>query len=291
MSGARYIFGKNAVKALLDSQPEKVFKLFVAEGFKPDNRMQSIQETARGRGIPIQIVPRTRLDQMLRDTSPPRDSNPPKDAAPPTDAVQGAVQADREPLVHQGIVASVAPRALLTLPTLLAACKTRIAAGETPRLLLLDSITDARNFGAILRVADAAGVEGVIITKHHSAGFGPGVSKTASGAEETVPVAVVANLSQAIRDLKTAGFWIAGAAHTPEATPYYRQDYAMPIALVMGSEDKGLARLVREHCDFLVQIPMLGTVESLNVATATAVLLFEMIRPVAKKAKPEKADS
>jgi 23S rRNA (guanosine2251-2'-O)-methyltransferase len=125
---------------------------------------------------------------------------------------------------------------------------------------------------------DASGIDGVIVPKHHSAGFGPAVSKTASGAEETVNVATVSNLNQAIQQLKDAGFWIAGAANDPKAVDYHKQDYNMPVALVMGSEDKGLASLVSKNCDFLVKIPMYGTVDSLNVAAATAVLLFEMVK-------------
>lgn len=248
------------MKALLDTQPEKVFKVFLSDSLRPDKRVQAIQDAARGRGIPVQQVPRQKLDQMLKAQEP----------------AEG--QDDSESAVHQGVVASVAPRALMSLHELIKGCKEKIAQGQHPRLLMLDGVTDPRNFGAMLRVADAAGVEGVIVTKHHSAGFGPGVSKTASGAEETVNVAVVANLNNAIRDLKEANFWIAGAAHDPKAVDYFKQDYKMPVVLVMGSEDKGLSDLVRKNCDFLVRIPMHGTVESLNVATATAVLLFEMIR-------------
>jgi 23S rRNA (guanosine2251-2'-O)-methyltransferase len=272
MAGSRYIYGKNSVKALLDTHPEKVFKIFLAEGLKPDKRLQSIQENTRNHGIPVQMVPRPKLDQMLRsqEDNQPTKPRPEQDSEPDT-----AYDAP----IHQGVVASVAPKALLELSVLIKQCKAKIEQGQHPRLLLLDSITDPRNFGAILRVADAAGVSGVVIPKHHSAGFGPAVTKTASGAEETVDIAVVANLNNAIRDLKEAGFWIAGAANDPGAVDYHKQDYKMPIALVMGSEDKGLASLIRKNCDFLLEIPMHGTVESLNVATATAVLLFEMVKP------------
>jgi 23S rRNA (guanosine2251-2'-O)-methyltransferase len=265
-SGSRYIYGKNSVKALLETHPDRVFKIFLAENLKPDKRIQAIQETARNSRIPVQVVPRQKLDQMLS-------ANEPK-----ADAGQNMMEGD-ESSSHQGVVASVAPKALLDLPTLLKQCREKIQTGVHPRLLLLDGVTDPRNFGAILRVADAAGIDGVIIPKHHSAGFGPTVSKTASGAEEAVNVAVVSNLNQAMQQLKDAGFWIAGAANEGGAVDYYRQDYKMPVALVMGSEGKGLASLVRKNCDFLIKIPMHGTVDSLNVATATAVLLFEIVKP------------
>jgi 23S rRNA (guanosine2251-2'-O)-methyltransferase len=277
MAGSRYIYGKNSVKALLETHPEKVFKIFLAEGLKPDKRLQAIHENAHQHRIPLQVVPRPKLDQMLRNQE--EQNRAALSQTQADDPNVGGPEGDTgEGPIHQGVVASVAPKALLDLPTLIKQCREKIEAGQHPRLLLLDGITDPRNFGAILRVADAAGVQGVVVPKHHSAGFGPGVTKTASGAEETVNVAVVANLNNAIRDLKEAGFWIAGAAHDPPAVDYRKQDYKMPVALVMGSEDKGIASLIRKNCDFLLQIPMHGTVESLNVATATAVLLFEMVK-------------
>lgn len=260
--GSRYVYGKNSVKALLDTHPDKVFKIFIAENLKPDKRLQAIQETARNFRIPVQTVPRLKLDQMLRAQ---------EDNGPSTES-------EGEQYTHQGIMASVAPKSLLNLPELLKQCKEKISDGKHPRLLLLDGVTDPRNFGAILRVADAAGIDGVVIPKRDSAGFGPAVSKTASGAEETVNIAVVSNLNQAIQQLKDGGFWIAGAANDAKAVNYYQQDYKMPMALVMGSEGKGLADLARKNCDFLIKIPMHGTVDSLNVATATAVLLFEMVK-------------
>ncbi len=271
--GSRYIYGKNSVKALLDSHPDRVFKILIADNLKPDKRIQAIHEIARNHRIPVQQVPRVKLDQMLRSQEDQRqkDQKPGEQSPEVTDHTEHAN--------HQGVIASVAPKALLELPALIRQCEAKMKAGQHPRLLLLDGITDPRNFGAILRVADAAGLDGVVIPKHHSAGFGPAVSKTASGAEEVVNIAVVANLNNAIRDLKKANFWIAGAAYDPKAVDYHKQDYQMPLALVMGSEDKGLADLVRKNCDFLVKIPMHGTVESLNVASATAVLLFEIIKP------------
>ncbi len=265
MSGARYVYGKNSVKALLDNSPDKVFKIFIAEGLKPDKRVQAIQDTAREVKIPVQIVPRQKLDQMLRTQE-------------EAQASANQDKADTEQVTHQGIVASVAPKTLLNLPALLKICEAKKATGAFPRLLMLDGVTDPRNFGAILRVADASGIDGVIIPKLHSAGFGPAVTKTASGAEETVNIAVVSNLNQAIQQVKDAGFWVAGAAMDAKAVEYYKQDYKMPMLLVMGSEGQGLASLVRKNCDFLLKIPMYGTVDSLNVATATAVLLFEMVK-------------
>jgi len=275
-SGARYVFGKNSVKALIETHPERVFKIFIAEFLKPDKRIQAIRDIASERGISVQVVPRAKLDQMLHQQAP-----SPKAQVTTVNALgeKTKVQAlDEDSMNHQGIVASVAPKALLDLSALLKICDGKKAEGKHPRLLVLDGVTDARNFGAILRVADATGIEGIVIPKHHSAGFGPGVSKTASGAEETVNVAVVSNLNQAIAKLKDAGFWIAGAANEERAVAYYKQDFQMPVALVMGSEGEGLSSLVQKNCDFLIKIPMHGTVDSLNVAAATAVLLFEIVK-------------
>lgn len=266
---ARYIYGKNSVKALLETTPDKVFKIFLAEGLKPDKRLQAIQEMAWERRIPVQITPRPKLDQMLRV----------REESRPSAGSDAPSEESGQPASHQGVVASVAPRTLLDLSALIGLCEEkRRATGLDPRVLLLDGVTDPRNFGAILRVADAAGLDGVIIPRHHSAGFSPAVSKTASGAEETVNVATVGNVTQAIQRLKEAGFWIIGSANVETATPYYQQDYKMPLALVVGSEDEGLSRLVQKNCDLLVKIPMRGTVDSLNVAAATAVLLFEIVR-------------
>ncbi len=281
MAGSRYIYGKNSVKALMETRPANVFKIFLAENLKPDKRVQVIMDTAKAQKIPVQSVPRNKLDQMLRSQEETRVAGrPPDPRLPDTNRYNNVGTGDdgNDQPNHQGVVASVAPKALMELGALIKLSKEAIAAGEFPRVLLLDGVTDPRNFGAILRVADAAGVKGVIIPKTNSAGFGPAVTKTASGAEETVNICVVANLNNTIRELKDAGFWIAGAAHDPGAVDYYKQDYKMPVALIMGSEDKGLAPLVSKNCDFLIKIPMLGTVESLNVATATAVLMFEMCK-------------
>lgn len=281
-SGARYVYGKNSVKAMVEAHPKRVFKLFIAEFLKPDKRIQAIREVANEHGIPVLMVPRQKLDHMLSHQlghQQNQAANQPAVVSVNAIGERTVVQAnDEDSITHQGIVASVAPKALLELSALLKICEAKKAGGKHPRLLILDGVTDSRNFGAILRVADAAGIDGIVIPKHHSAGFGPGVSKTASGAEEIVNIAVVSNLNQAMAKIKDAGFWIAGAANDSKAVDYFKQDYQMPIALVMGSEGEGIAALVQKNCDFLVKIPMHGTVDSLNVAAATAVLLFEIVK-------------
>ncbi|MGE5681069.1 MAG: 23S rRNA (guanosine(2251)-2'-O)-methyltransferase RlmB [Bacillota bacterium] len=146
-----------------------------------------------------------------------------------------------------------------------------------PLLLALDSIQDPHNLGAILRSAECSGVDGVILTKHNSASVTETVVKTSAGASEHIPIAKVSNLSQALKELKEAGFWIAGS-YLEGAKDYSEMDYKMPVVLVMGNEEKGLRRLTAENCDFLIKIPMKGKIQSLNVSVATGVILFEIQR-------------
>jgi 23S rRNA (guanosine2251-2'-O)-methyltransferase len=145
-----------------------------------------------------------------------------------------------------------------------------------PLLLLLDTIQDPHNLGAILRTAECAGVDGVIITTNQSAPINETVEKISAGAVSHLKICKVHNLVQTIDELKKDGYWIVGTSLSGEK--FYNQlDYKMPIALVVGNEEKGIRKLVAEHCDFLVKIPMKGKIDSLNVSVATGVLLFEII--------------
>lgn len=146
-----------------------------------------------------------------------------------------------------------------------------------PLLLILDSIQDTHNLGAIIRSADCSGVHGVIITKHNSASVNETVTKTSAGATEHVKICRVSNLKQTFDELKAQGFWIIGSS-LEDAKDYTEINYKMPVALVMGNEEKGLRRLTAESCDHLVKIPMQGKIQSLNVSVATGVLLFEIQR-------------
>lgn len=244
------VCGKNSVLALLEQSPQRVQKLLVAEGLKSDERIRAILDRARASKLNLQRVPRQKLHQLVADKH----------------------------INHQGVVAIVAPKPLLRIEDLVKKADALRKTGHQPLVLVLDGITDGRNFGAILRTADAAGVDGLVISKKDSAAFGPAVTKTASGAEETVDVAQVTNLTQALSKLKDHGFWIAGAAAGEDAMPYWQLDAGIPLVLVMGSEGKGISRLVQEQCDFLVRIPMTGAVESLNVSVAAGILLYDIIR-------------
>jgi 23S rRNA (guanosine2251-2'-O)-methyltransferase len=181
--------------------------------------------------------------------------------------------------VHQGVVAEIEQAAILGLPDL-------VAAAVSPALIVvLDGIEDPRNLGAILRTADAAGVDGVVRQSRRAAPLDGISAKTSAGAVAHVKVAEVVNIARALDELKEAGLWIVGLAGDAP-TRYDEVDFTVPTALVLGAEGVGLRRLVRERCDWLVTIPMRGHVESLNVAVAAGVALFEVARQRGGRARP-----
>lgn len=148
---------------------------------------------------------------------------------------------------------------------------------ETPLLLILDGVQDPHNLGACLRTAEAAGVHVVVVPKDRSVGLTDTVRSVACGAAERLPLVIVTNLARTLRELSQSGIWIVGTSDRAEK-PIYELDLTLPLAMVMGSEGKGLRRLTAEHCDFLGRIPMRGSAESLNVSVATGVCLFEAVR-------------
>lgn len=174
--------------------------------------------------------------------------------------------------VHQGVVANVGANtsALMTLDDL-------FEKSESLFLLVLDGVQDPHNLGACLRVADAAGVDAVIAPKDNAVSLTPTVRKVASGAAETVPYIQVTNLARTLQELKDRGIWLYGAAGEAEDS-IFEKKLERPLAIVMGAEGKGLRRLTRDHCDFLVKIPMEGAVDSLNVSVATGICCFEVVR-------------
>lgn len=243
-----WIYGIHAVSELLRQHPEDVLELQLLQG-RDDKRVNEIKALASAAGVQWQELERRDLDRRLRNLP------------------SGAV--------HQGVIALVRLGGQLLDEKALDAL---LDALERPALLLvLDEITDPHNLGACLRTADAAGVDAVIVPKDRSAPLNMTARKVACGAAETVPYAAVTNLSRTLESLKQRGIWIAGAAG--EATQsLYEIDFAQPTAIVMGSEGKGLRRLTREHCDYLMAIPMAGALSSLNVSVATGLCLFEAVR-------------
>ena len=243
MKVRRRVAGLHAVESVLEHSPDKILSAW-ADPARTDARVTRLIERLQALGIKPQQANRNRLDTLA------------------------------EGQAHQGLVIEVIMPGELGENELLTVLESET---RLPLFLVLDHVQDPHNLGACLRTADAAGVQGVILTRDQSVGITPVVAKVASGAAETVPVYRVTNLARALTWLKEAGIWVAGAAGEADRT-VYETDLNVPLALVMGAEGKGMRRLTRESCDFLVKIPMAGTVESLNVSVATAVLLFEAVR-------------
>lgn len=199
---------------------------------------------AKEAGVTVQIVPRKKLDQAAEGES------------------------------HQGILAYIAAYDYAELDDILAKAA---ASGQPPFLVILDEVEDPHNLGSILRTADATGVHGVIIPKRRAAGLTSTVAKASAGAIEYVPVARVTNLARTIEDLKERNIWVVGT--DASGTEEFRQArFDMGVALVIGSEGKGMSRLIREKCDFTVKLPMAGRVTSLNASVAGALLMYEVYR-------------
>jgi len=174
---------------------------------------------------------------------------------------------------HQGVIAYVAPVPYADLDEILRRARD---AGDPPLVVALDGVEDPRNLGAIIRTAEAASAHGVIIPRHRSAGLNAVVARASAGAVEHIPVARVTNLSRTLNDLKSSGMWVVGL--DPEGSCLWDADLTGPMVVVVGGEGKGMGRLIRECCDFLVGIPMLGRVSSLNASVAAALVIYEAVR-------------
>lgn len=180
----------------------------------------------------------------------------------------------------QGVVAIAGIKEYNDLDTLLENISARSKAGQ-PFLLILDEITDPHNIGALIRTAECAGVDGVILPKHHTASLTDTVLKTSAGAVEHIPVSRVTNVANTIDRLKDDGYWIIGTDGGAEKL-YTEADFTVPVAVIIGAEGKGMRRLVKEKCDVLVRIPLKGKIESLNASVAGAILMYEVVRQRAR---------
>ena len=187
---------------------------------------------------------------------------------------------DKFPKGHQGIAARVFRRSYVSLEELLHVPQRR---RETPFFVILDSVEDPRNFGAILRSVDAAGAHGVVIQSYRSVSLGPEVSKSSAGAAEYVPVSMVANIKHAIHKMRDEGITIIGAEASGSSV--WESDLTVPLALVLGSEGKGIRKTVGESCDMILSLPTRGSVNSLNVSVAGGIFLFEVLRQRSSKKK------
>lgn len=236
------LIGRNAVTEALRAG-RGINKLLLAEGDK-EGAVSEILALAKERGIVTQFVERSKIEAIAGD------------------------------LRHQGVLAYAAPVAYAELEDILKAAEEK---GEDPFLLLLDELEDPHNLGALLRTADATGVHGVLIPKRRSVPLTATVAKTSAGAIEYVPVARIGNITQTLKALKDKGFWVAGA-DMDGTQNYYEADLTGPLVLVVGSEGKGMGRLTKEACDFIVKLPMTGRINSLNASVAGSILMYESMR-------------
>ncbi len=242
-SPANLLIGIHSVESALSNMPDQVRVIRIAEECH-NPRVRKLTSLARELGIPVATEPRALLERRSEGQR------------------------------HQDIIAEFAAENLLTEKDL----DRVLEAIDGPALLLvLDGVQDPHNLGACLRTAEAAGVHAVILPRDRSAGLTPVARRAASGAAEVLPILIVTNLARILRQLKEKGVWLLGTSDQAEQS-LYEAGLSGPMALVMGNEEKGMRRLTSELCDFLVRIPMHGSVSSLNVSVATGVCLFEMIR-------------
>ena len=234
------IYGLHAVEKFIKQSPQLVYQLSFIKGHL-NNRQRSVYDYAVSLGLSPEYVAKSAFNKV--------DGN------------------------HQGVMALVAKRPDLTESDLVQIVENT----SNPLFIFLDEVQDPHNLGAILRTADAAGADAVIIPKHNSVGMNPTVRKVASGAADNVKLIVVSNLTRTLKEMQQAGMWMVGLDGDTDQT-IYDQDFTGSIGIVMGTEGSGLRRLTRESCDYLAAIPMVGVVESLNVSVATGITVYEVLR-------------
>jgi 23S rRNA (guanosine2251-2'-O)-methyltransferase len=245
------VYGVNSVLEAVRASKRPIDSITILESARPD-RLKQLLELARQKRIPIHRVPRLELDRSLGNAN------------------------------HQGVVARIAAARYADPDELLAAVESKIGTVDPPLVMALDGVEDPRNMGSILRTAECAGVHGVFVPERRATGLTDIVAKVAAGALEYMPVARVTNLVRLIEQLKERNIWVVGSAGEAQQS-YTEWDWNLPSAIILGSEGRGLHRLVRESCDTLVNIPVVGKLESLNVSVAAGVLLYEARRQRAKK--------
>lgn len=236
------LLGRNAVREALRARRRTIERVLLAQGVEPGGSVAEIVTLCQQANIPLSRLAREELTRLGGE------------------------------IPHQGVAAQVSPYPLVDSDEILALAKER---GEAPFILALDSLQDPQNVGSLLRSAEAVGVHGVLIPKRRSAGVTPAVSRASAGAVEHLRIAAVTNLARALEALKRQGMWVVGVEDHPKAQDYDAVDLDLPLALVLGGEGSGLGRLIAERCDLLVRLPMRGQINSLNVAAAGAVILYQ----------------
>ena len=241
-----HLFGVQPVVEALRAGRRPVERITVLEGAH-ESRLREILELARAAGVPVRRAPRAELQRLAPFAT------------------------------HQGVVATIAAARYVSSDDLLDALAARVGTEDPPLAVALDGVEDPRNLGAIIRTVECAGGHGVFVPERRAAGLTETVAKSAAGALEYVPVARTVNTARLVEELKERGVWTVGTAADAE-TDYTAWDWRQPCALLLGGEGEGLRRLVRERCDVLVRIPLLGRIESLNVSVAAGVVLYEAVR-------------
>jgi len=247
MPAFELLYGRNGVIEALRANRRRFYRLLLAQNVAQGNAVADITSLAQTRNVPRVVVERAQLDRLL----------------------------GKEQGHHQGVALEAGEYPYSTWQGMLASAQ---AAGEMPLLLMLDCLQDPQNVGSLLRTAEVVGVHGAILPKRHAVDVTPAVVNASAGAVEHLRVDIVSNLAQTLERLKEAGVWAVGLEDTPDAAEYHQADLNRPLALVVGGEGKGVGRLLRERCDFLIRLPMRGRVGSLNAAVAGSVALYEIDR-------------
>ncbi len=238
---SNYIYGLNSVSEALKARGRAFQWVGVAKE-RHDLRLLRIIEEARRQGVPVRFLPHPELDRLAGNNG------------------------------HQGVVAVTSAKQYSDIDDIVETKR-----GAYSLIVVLDGVEDPHNLGAVLRTSDAAGANGVVIPERRAAGVTGTVTKASAGASEHLPVARVTNISRTLEEMKQKNIWVVGLDE--RATQAYDAlDYKMDCAIVLGAEGKGLHDLVRKRCDFLVSIPMLGKVPSLNVSVAAGIVLYEVVR-------------
>jgi len=232
----------NPIFEIVRSFPNRVNKILIQKD-KRQKKITEIIHQAKAKDIPLLFVPKQKLDRLDRS--------------------------------HQGVVALLTPKEFSSLDAILSSAK-------VPFLVLLDGIEDPQNLGAIIRTAEGAGADGIILPERRSVGLSETVSLVSAGALEYMKVARVKNLARTMDDLKDRGVWFVGAEAAGKEY-WYEFDYNLPVGLVLGSEGKGLRTLIRKKCDKILSIPLLGSITSLNVSAAASIFLYEAVRQRKKR--------
>lgn len=244
------LYGINPVTEAIKSQRRSIDYVAISRE-RSDRRMQSVIDACRAAGIAVRFVPREEINRLAATAN------------------------------HQGVVAVGRSKRYDDLDDVLARKR-----GEFTFLVLLDGVEDPHNLGAIIRTADSAGADGIVIPERRSASVTATVAKASAGASESLPIARVTNMARTVEQLKEHNVWVVGLDEGGDQT-YDQVDYRMNCALVLGAEGSGLHDLVRKKCDFVVSIPMLGSVPSLNVSVAAGVVMYEIVRQRRGSSKPK----